>query len=65
MTIDNIDVSDALRAAKEQLANDDSIPDATRSLMNLLMLIITLMANRLGLNSSNSSKPPSSDPNRE
>jgi transposase len=29
------------------------------------MLIITLLANRLNLNSKNSSKPPSTDPNRE
>lgn len=65
MTIDNIDVSEALKSAKEQLANDESIPEATRTLMNLLILIITLMAGRLGLNSRNSSKPPSSDINRE
>jgi transposase len=65
MTIDNINVTETLEAARKQLANDDTIPDATRSLMNVLMLIITLMANRLGLNSSNSSKPPSSDPNRK
>jgi transposase len=30
-----------------------------------MILIITLLANRLNLNSTNSSKPPSSDPNRE
>lgn len=65
MTIDNIDVTETLREAREQLANDDSISPATRSLMNVLILIITLMAGRLGLNSSNSSKPPSRDPNRK
>ncbi len=37
----------------------------TRSLIELLMLIVTLLLNRLGLNSRNSSKPPSTDPNRE
>jgi len=30
-----------------------------------LILVITLLANRLNLNSTNSSKPPSSDPNRK
>jgi transposase len=34
-------------------------------LLEVLVLIITLMAERLNLNSRNSSKPPSSDPNRE
>jgi transposase len=34
-------------------------------LLEVLVLIVTLMADRLNLNSRNSSKPPSSDPNRE
>jgi len=33
--------------------------------LKILIVVITLLANRLNLNSSNSSKPPSSDPNRE
>lgn len=65
MTIDSIDVTQTLKEAREQLANDESIPPATRSLMNVLILIISLMAGRLGMNSSNSSKPPASDPNRK
>jgi len=31
----------------------------------MLILIVTLLVNRLGLDSSNSSKPPSTDPNRK
>ncbi len=65
MTIDNIDVTETLKEAKELLDADDSMSSATRSLMKVLILIISLMANRLNLNSSNSSKPPSSDPNRK
>jgi transposase len=34
-------------------------------MFEILILVITLLANRLNLNSTNSSKPPSSDPNRE
>jgi len=34
-------------------------------MFEILILIITLLANRLNLNSTNSSKPPSSDPNRK
>jgi len=65
VTINDIDVSATLKEAREQLAEDKSISPGTRSLMNVLILIITLMAGRLGLNSSNSSKPPSHDPNRK
>ena len=38
---------------------------ATKSIVEILILLITLLANRLNLNSTNSSKPPSSDPNRK
>jgi transposase len=65
MTIDKIDVTATLKRVEALLANDKTISDSTRSLMEVLVLIVTLMANRLNLDSSNSSKPPSSDPNRE
>ena len=35
-----------------------------RSMVELLVLLITLLVGRLNRNSRNSSKPPSSDPNR-
>jgi len=38
---------------------------ATRSIIEILILIISLLTNRLNLDSTNSSKPPSSDPNRK
>jgi transposase len=65
MTIDNIDVTATITRVKKQLANDTEMSQTTRSLIEVLILIVSLMANRLGLNSSNSSKPPSSDPNRK
>jgi len=65
MTIDKIDVTATLKRVEALLANDKTISDSTRSLMEVLVLIVTLMANRLNLDSRNSSKPPSSDPNRE
>lgn len=65
MTIDNIDVTATITRVEKQLANDTEMSQTTRSLIEVLILIVSLMANRLGLNSSNSSKPPSSDPNRK
>lgn len=37
---------------------------ALRSTLDVLLLVVQLLANRLGLNSRNSSKPPSTDQNR-
>ena len=63
--IDNIDVTQTLKTAKEQLDKETQLSPATKSVFDLLIVIVTLLLNRLGLNSQNSSKPPSSDPNRE
>lgn len=65
MTIENIDVSATLERVKKQLENDRDLSETTRSLIEVLVLIVTLLVNRLGLNCRNSSKPPSADPNRK
>lgn len=65
MTIENIDVTATLERVNKQLKNDTEISDTTRSLIEVLVLIVTLLVSRLGLNSRNSSKPPSADPNRQ
>ncbi|MCP3925855.1 MAG: IS66 family transposase, partial [Desulfobacterales bacterium] len=65
MTIDNIDIEATLKKAQMILENENGISAATKSIVEILILIITLLANRLNLNSTNSSKPPSSDPNRK
>lgn len=65
MKIQNIDIEATINRAQKLIAEDQQISDATRSMFEILILVITLLANRLGLNSSNSSKPPSSDANRK
>jgi transposase len=65
MSIAEIDIQAAIEKMRAQIQEDTQISPATKSMIELLILIITLLANRLGLNSQNSSKPPSSDPNRE
>ncbi len=52
MTIDNL------------VAGDKQLSPATRLLLEVLVFIITLLTNHLSLNSKNSSKPPSTNPNR-
>lgn len=65
MTIGKVDVTATLKKVEDLLAKDKTLSDSTRSLLEVLVLIVTLMADRLNLSSRNSSKPPSSDPNRE
>jgi transposase len=65
MKIENIDINKTLDSTRKLLNEDNSISPALRSIIEILLVIITLLINRLNLNSKNSSKPPSSDPNRE
>lgn len=64
MKIENIDVSKSIKNIKQQMASDKTISPATKSSIDLLILIVGLLGNRLQINSKNSSKPPSQDPNR-
>lgn len=65
MRIENIDIQASIEKVQRLIREDKMMPAATKSMFEILILIITLLANRLNLNSTNSSKPPSSDPNRE
>lgn len=65
MTIQNIDVDATIQRVKLQLEQEDDLSPALRSSLEVLLLLVTLLTNRLGLNSKNSSKPPSADPNRQ
>ena len=64
MKIENIDIQATIEKAQSLIHEDKQLSAATKSMFEILILVITLLANRLNLNSSNSSKPPSSDPNR-
>jgi len=61
MKIDGIDIDNVLDSTKKLLTADKSISPSLRAAIELIMLIVSLLANRLGLNSQNSSKPPSTD----
>jgi transposase len=65
MKIENIDIQATIEKAQALIREDKQVSSAIRSMFEIMILIITLLANRLNLNSSNSSKPPSSDPNRQ
>ena len=65
MKIENIDIQATIEKAQGIIRDDKHLSPAVVAMFEIMILIITLLANRLGLNSTNSSKPPSSDPNRK
>ncbi len=65
MKIETINVEQTIKDTKRLLDEDPNVSPALKSSIKLLLVLVTLLLNRLGLNSSNSSKPPSTDPNRK
>jgi transposase len=65
MMIDNIPVEKTLERVKQQIEEEKNLSPALRASLELLLSLVKLLLNRLGLNSRNSSKSPSSDPNRK
>ena len=65
MKIDNIDIQATIEKARFLMKEDKQLSAATKSIFEILILFITLLVNRLNFNSTNSSKPPASDPNRK
>jgi len=65
MKIDSIDIEATIKKAQSLVREDTQLSAGAKSMFEILILIISLLANRLNLDSTNSSKPPSSDPNRK
>jgi len=65
LKINGIDVDAALKKVETVLSEEKGLSPVARSMVELLVLLITLLVSRLNLNSSNSSKPPASDQNRK
>jgi len=64
MSLGKINVTQALEAAESTLREDASLSPQVRALMQLLITVIGLLLDKLGVNSRNSSLPPSQDPHR-
>ena len=61
----NYNIDEVLKEIQQELDKDIALPHSLKSLIKVLLIIVPLLCQRLGLNSRNSSKPPSSDPNRD
>lgn len=57
-------ISKTIDNAKDILKKNESWPDDAKEVVSSLLDVLSVVSNSLGLNSLNSSKPPSSDPNR-
>jgi len=65
MKLESIDIEKAVANVKRFLKEEKGLSPAFVASMEVILLLISLLANRLNLNSQNISKPPSSDPNRQ
>ncbi len=65
MKIENINVAETIQRTKEVLENDKSLAPELKTLVTVLLTLLEVLLTRLNKNSSNSSIPPSQDPNRQ
>ena len=61
MKVDKIDVEATIKKVQQLLAEEAHLSVALRAALEVLLVLVQLLANRLNLNSRNSSKPPSTD----
>jgi transposase len=54
LTIDNIDVAAAIKKVQQLIAEEAILSPALRSTLDVLILVVQLLANRLSLNSCQS-----------
>lgn len=62
MVFDNINVEKTVSEVKMLLQREKDLSPALKTSLELLLLLVSILINRLTLNSKNSSKPPSTDP---
>jgi len=63
--IQDIDVESTIESVKQSLKEEKGLSPALRSSLEVLLLLVGLLLNRITLNGSTSSIPPSQDPNRD
>lgn len=61
MKPENIDIDATLNDIERLLKEDKQVSSALKAMITLLVTLVKLLTNRAGLNSQNSSKPPSTD----
>jgi transposase len=59
--IDSVDIDTAINNVQKLLEEDKTISNSLKAAISVLLILVKTLTNRLGLNSKNSSKPPSTD----
>ena len=62
MTVDNINVEETVKTVRGLIAQEENLSPALKGSLEVMILLVSILVNRLGLNSRNSSKPPVADP---
>ena len=65
MNLNSINITEIVEQTKAQLQEDKTLTPALKMSIELILVIVVMLASKLGLNSKNSSIPPSKDINRE
>lgn len=65
MHLKDINIQDVVEQTRKQLIADKTITPSLKMSIELILMIVTLLAQKFGLNSKNSSIPPSQDSNRK
>jgi transposase len=65
MKLKDTNITALIEEAENLLTKEKEISSALKVSFKLILVVMKLLVDRLGLNSSNSSIPPSQDPNRE
>jgi transposase len=60
MTLDQTHIEKSVNRVKDLVATENKISPALKAAMDTLLLLATILMNRLGLTTTNLAKPPSS-----
>jgi transposase len=65
MNLSGINITEVVERTKAQLQNDADATPALEASIELILVVVVLLAQRLGLNRQNRSIPPSKDSHRK
>jgi len=65
MNLNSINITEIVEQTKAQLQEDKTLTPALKMSIELILVVVVMLASKLGLNSNNSSIPPSKDINRK
>jgi transposase len=65
LNLNKLNITETIDNARKLIESEKQISPAMKAMFEMLLMIITLFAERFGLNSKNSSKPPATDQNRK